>query len=315
MMQAWRVLLGAGLGLLLAGCAGPSRTVRAAAPATPASGFPLTLEDDSGRKVTLKAPPRRIISLAGAHTETLYALGLGDRIVAADRYSDYPPEVKPKATLNCWPRPPAERIVALRPDLVVVFTEGEDFARLMERAGIPVLKLFPTSFAGTLERIRLLGQATGRSAGAETLVARMRGRVSAVRAGVGNAPLRRVLFEIDATDPGRPYVAGGAGVYGELLTMAGGENVFAALKLPAAQVSTEAVVAKDPEVILLGDANTPVRPQKPADVARRPGWSRISAVRAGRIFPVASERITRPGPRLVEGLEEIARRVHPERFP
>ncbi|HEU4754824.1 MAG TPA: ABC transporter substrate-binding protein, partial [Armatimonadota bacterium] len=124
----------------------------------------------------------------------------------------------------------------------------------------------------------------------------------------------RVMYEIDASDPSKPYVAGGRGVYGELLPLAGGRNIFQDSPLPAAQVSTESVVARDPQVILLGDSQVPLNPQRPDTVRRRPGWQGIAAVRSGRIYPVAAERMTRPGPRLVDGVEEVARLLHPERF-
>src|SRR5207248_2634753 len=107
------------------------------------TGFPVTVTDDAGRRVTFAAPPRRIISLAPGLTETVYALGLGDQLVAADRYSDYPPAAKPKAVLNTWPRPPLEQLAARRPDLVLAFTEGNEAVRQIAAAGLPVLKLTP----------------------------------------------------------------------------------------------------------------------------------------------------------------------------
>lgn len=303
--------------ILLSGCdASPRAAPRAATPdsAPPAAGFPLTVTDSEGRKVTFPAPPQRIISLAPAHTETLYALRAGDRVVAADTYSDYPPEARPRATLNCWPHPPLERIVQLRPDLVVVLTQSRDEIRQLETMGIPVLKLFPQTYDAALDGILLLGRVTGTGPAAEKLVGSMRDRRRAVEERVRGAKPRRVLYELDAVTAGRPYVAGNGGFYGTLLTLAGGKNVFADVRAPSTQASVEQIVARDPEVILLGDTRSPSQPQSAALVKRRPGWGVIAAVRTGQIFPVNSDQITRPGPRLVEGLEEIARTLHPDRF-
>jgi iron complex transport system substrate-binding protein len=286
----------------------------APAPAGTASGFPLRIRNDDGREVTLPSLPRRIVSLAPAHTETLFALGVGDRVVAADTYSDYPPAARIIATLNCWPRPPVEPIVALAPDLVLVLTQDDQFLRQMEAARIPALRLFPKDYEQALAGILLLGRVTGKTPVAESLVRSMRERSRAVETAVRGATRKRVLFELDAADPTRPYVAGRGGIYGALLRMAGGENVFADLPVPAGQVSAEQVVARDPAVILLGDSQSPVRPQRPEMLRQRPGWAGIRAVRTHQVFPVVSERITRPGPRLVEGLEEIARRLHPDRY-
>jgi len=306
----WLALLPA---LLLGGCRG-GEIAPSASPPPASAGFPVTVTDDSGRKVTFSAPPQRIVSVAPAHTETLYALGLGDRVMAADTYSDYPLEAKAKATLNCWPRPPVEQIVALQPDLVVALTQEETLLKPMEAAKIPALKLFPQSYEKALEEILLLGKITGTEAAARKLVDGMRARTRAVQDRVAGARRVRVLYELDATDPNRPYVAGSGGFYGELLPLAGGENIFADLRVSTGPVSSEQIVARRPEVILLGDTRSPQAPQSPDTVGKRPGWSAIPAVRSGRVHAVNSDLITRAGPRLVEGLEVIARRLHPNRF-
>lgn len=306
------------LALGLSGCGGRAKPSTAAAvpprPAASASGFPLSLEDDSGRTVRLEREPERIVSLAPAHTETLYALGLGDRIVAADTYSDYPAEAKHKALLNCWPKPPTEQIVGLKPDLIVVFTQGDDFLREMDALRIPTVKIFPRSYDEAVEGIRTLGRITGAGAKSAALVAEMRARVGAIEQKLQGVKPRKVMLELDAVDPARPFVAGGDGVYGDLLHRAGGENIFHDLRLPAAQVSAEQVISRNPEVILLGDTKAPVQPQQPELVRARPGWDQVAAVKQGQVYKVYSERITRPGLRLAEGLEEIARLLHPDRF-
>lgn len=292
---------------VVAGCRPP----RAAQPpaAVAVTGFPLEVVDDGGRRVTLPAPPLRIVSLSPAHTETLYALGAGDKLIAADTYSDYPAEVRAKARLNCWPRIPLEQVVALKPDLVLVLTQSGEELRRLEAADIRVVQLFPKTLPDTLTRMKLIGRITGAEARAAEIVASMERRVSEVQRRVKDQPRVRVLYELDAADAARPWVAGGGAIYNEVIRLAGGENVFAAQKQPTLQVGAEQIIAADPDVILLGDMESPLLPQRPELVRKRTGWSRIAAVKNGRVFGVKSERITRPGPRFVEGLEEVAERL------
>lgn len=298
---------------LLTGC-GERTAPPASVPTTSATAFPLQITDDGGRRVSVPASPQRIVCLSPAHTENLYALGVGDRIVAADTYSDFPAEARSKAKLNCWPRIPLEEVVGQKPDLVVVLTqEGEELKRL-EAAGLRVVQFFPKTYEQTLDRILLLGRITGRGAKAQEIVAGMRARAEAVQQRVADAKRVSVVYELDATDAARPFVAGGGAIYHELIQMAGGDNLFAEQKKPTIQVSAEQIIARNPEVLLLGDTASPVLPQSPELVRKRTGWSQIRAVRTGRIYPVLSDRVTRPGPRLVDGLEEIAKQLHPDRF-
>lgn len=290
----------------------------AAAPASSAlapAGFPLTVTDDAGRKVTFDRPPQRIISLSPGHTETLYALGLGDRVVATDSYSDYPAANKPKATLKTYPKPPIEQIVADKPDLVLTLVEGNDFLQQMDQQGIKTLKLFPTSFDGTLKDISLIGQVTGTSDRAGVITSGMRERANAIVAKTKNAPKPVVVYELDASDPTKPFVAGPAGFYGDLIPMAGGKNAFDDLKTAAGQVSAEQILARDPDVIILGDSLVPFNPQTPQMVKSRPGWSGIKAVKNNRIVVVDDNLVSRPGPRLADGLAQLAHAIHPELFP
>src|SRR4051794_34931627 len=172
------------LGLLLAGCASPTPTASQApspaptqaGPAQAKAGFPVTVTDAEGRQVTFPAPPERIVSLAPAHTETLYALGAGPRVVAADSYSDYPAEAHANATLNCWPHPPLEKIVALRPDLVLVLTQSRDEIGKMEGAGLRVLKVFPQTYDAAVDSIGLLGKVLGAPDAARKVADAMRAR-------------------------------------------------------------------------------------------------------------------------------------------
>jgi iron complex transport system substrate-binding protein len=292
--------------LLLVGCEPPK---------PPAAAFQaLTVEDDLGRRVSFPTLPKRIVSLAPAHTETLYAIGAGELVVGADTYSEYPPEAKPKAKLNCWPRPPLEQIVALKPDLVVVLTQDLELVKQLDAVQIPMLKLFPKTVEKSLEEMVLLGKVAGRQAEAEKLVLDIRTRLEAVQASLKGVKPVTFMYELDALEPSKPFVAGPEGFYGDMMKLAGGKNVFSDLKGPSAQVSAEHVVARSPEVILLGDTRSPLQPQSPELVSKRPGWGTVAAVKTGRIYPVDSDFVTRPGPRLIEGLERVSRLFHPERF-
>jgi iron complex transport system substrate-binding protein len=143
----------------------------------------------------------------------------------------------------------------------------------------------------------------------------MKSKQAAIVARTKDAPRPRILYELDASDPTKPWVAGRGGFYGALVPLAGGKNVFDDVSLPASQVSAEQIIARDPEIILLSDATSPFNAQTPAMVIARPGWSKISAVRAKKIVPIDPDALTRPGPRLIDGLEQMAKVIHPELFP
>ncbi|HEV8638056.1 MAG TPA: ABC transporter substrate-binding protein [Chloroflexota bacterium] len=311
------------LALLSTGCApalppvNPTPVATAIVSASPAqaANFPVTVKDDADRTITFDRLPQRIVSLTPGHTETLYALGAGDRVVVTDKYSDFPPENKPKATLDTYPKPNAEELVSLKPDLIVVLVEGDEFIQQMEPRGIKVLKLFPKTFDGALGDIELLGRVTATESRARQITDEMRERAAAVVAKTKNAPKPRVLYELDASEPARPFVAGPAGFFGGLVPMAGGQNVFDDIGKPSGQVSTEQIVARDPEIIIMGDADSPFNAQTPDMVRTRPGWQTIAAVRTGRIHPLDQAFLSRPGPRLADGLERMAKIIHPELFP
>lgn len=276
----------------------------AALPAAAAPGFPLTVRDALGRRVTVPRPPQRIVSTAPSVTEVLFALGLGRRVVGVSDADDYPPEgLRGKARvggviLN------AERILTLRPDLVVGVAglQQGQLERLI-RLGLPVLAVEARSLEETFAQVHLLGRVTGRAPAAEQLVAGLRTRTAEVMRRVQGRAGPRVYVEIWD----QPLQTAGAGTFiHDLVRRAGGRNLFADLR-GWPQVAPEAVILRDPEVILL---TYPGRRR----LVVRPGWARVSAVRAGRVHEVDASLISRPGPRLVDGLEQIARLLHPGAF-
>jgi iron complex transport system substrate-binding protein len=298
------------LGALLASF-GPS-TTRAAAATT----YPLTVTDDSGVAATFAAAPKRIVSLSPGFTEIVFALGAGDRLVAVDSFSDYPPAAQAiQPRLRTYPAPSVEAIVGLDPDLVLSLVEPDDTLDQLRRQGIPVLKLFPRDFDATVVAITRLGDVLDASGRAAPIADDMRRRRDAVVAAVAAADRPSVYEELDATDPTKPFAAGPRGFYGQLIDLAGGTNVFADLPGDFAQVSAEAIIERNPDVILLTDADLPENPQTPELVAARPGWDTIGAVRNGAIYPVRGTLVSTPGPRLAQGLETLAAILHPDRVP
>jgi iron complex transport system substrate-binding protein len=279
----------------------------------PADAAFLTVIDDAGRSVTLDRPPKRIMSLTPSNTEILFALGAEDRIVAVDRWSDFPTAAKAKPRVTPF-NPSLEQIVSFGPDLILSTYGGAEPLLPLERYGIKVIIFAPRTLDDLYRNILVIGRIVDTEVRAEDLVNAMRQRVAAVVAKVGDAPRPKVFIELDGSDPGRPFTAGPGSFIDVLIRLAGGINVAAGSQTAWPQFSLEELIRADPDLIILRDALTSLNPQTPDLVARRPGWKRIRAVRLGAIAPINSDTISRPGPRIVEGLELLARLLHPDRF-
>ncbi len=267
-----------------------------------------------GWRTNLREPvrdPRRIVSIAPSNTEILHVLGLSRRIVGVDRWSDYPPRVNALPRVGSDLRVEVDRVLELRPDLVVasLHVPGmEDNLPAFETSGLPYLAVGGVGLEGVWEDIRLVGQLTGRRARAEAVIARSRDRMSIVAARLADVPRRpRVHWEWSA----HPYVAAGRSWMTELIRMAGGENVYADLDTETARVSVEEAVARQPDVVIACWCGAR-RPWPASRVAARRGWESTPAVREGRVFVVTEALFGRPGPRLAEGLERLAALLHSE---
>jgi iron complex transport system substrate-binding protein len=279
------------------------------------SGFPLTITDDSGTTATFDAPPQRVVSLNPGLTEITFALGHGDNLVAVDSFSDYPDDAKAiQPRLTTYPNPSVETLVALKPDVVLSLAESDATLAQIRGQGIPVLKFLPRDYDATVDLIRTLSRLFGSPEAGDAVATDMQTRRDAVVAAVADAPRPRVLEELDASEPDKPFVAGPNGYYGQLIDLAGGANIFGDLPGDVGQVGAESIIARDPEIIILTDADLPFNPQTPAMVAARPGWNTTTAVRNQAIYPVDAALYSTPGPRLAQGLEELARLLHPDRF-
>jgi len=299
----------------------PPTAAPTAAPAAPtaeptSAAAGITVTDVAGRTVTIAATPERLISLAPSTTEILFALGLAPKLVATDDFSDYPAEAKnlPKiGGLNAAYN--FEQIVTLKPDLIFAagITPPETIKKLEElKLPVVVVGAEKTSFDSVFADIALVGQATGQAAQAAQVTTAMQDQLTALKAklaGVQTKPL--VYWELDATDPAKPYSVGPGNFVGDMIALAGGTNVFDKAETPFPQVSAEQVVAANPDVIILSDAAYGITIES---VMKRPGWQVITAVKQQRVEPIDDNLVSRPGPRLVEGLEATARIIHPELF-
>ncbi len=303
------------LALVLAASCGaqtavPTATASASAAATPAPArFPMTVTDDRGKQITLAAAPQRVVSIAPSATEIVFAIGAGDRLVAVDDFSDFPAEAKALPKVG-GTRTSPERIIAQRPDLILAVTQG-NLAPALESQGQLVIVFDASDIEGVYKNILLVGQVLGRDQAAGELVGRMRARIDAVAARTKGAARPRVLHEVDASDPTRIFVAGPNNFIDSMIQTAGGVNVVSGTQRKFPQLSAEEIIRSDPQVIVLGDAKYGTTVEQ---VRARPGWQQIEAVRTGRILAIDPDIVSRPGPRLADGVEEYARLLHPELF-
>jgi len=273
----------------------------------------MTYTDSLGREITLEATPQRIISLAPSNTEILFAVGAGAQVVGRDEFSDYPPESASVETIGgSFGEYNVEAIVALEPDLVLAAEiNPPELVQQLEDLGLTIYYLGnPNTLEEMYTNLETVGSLTGHDV--TELVDSLKARVAAVDEKI--MPLSSmipVFYEIDATDPTKPWTYG-PGTFGDLLiARAGGYNVGGIASDQYPQLSLEQVVAANPSVIVLGDSMWGVTAEA---VKARPGWETIPAVQSDSIFPFDDNLVSRPGPRLVDGLEQLAKLLRPGLF-
>ena len=284
----------------------PTAVQEAVAAPSPAV-FPVTVTDSNGKQLVFDSPPESIVALAPSFVEVLFAIAAGDAVVAVDENTDFPPEAAAKTKLSGY-QPSVEGIAALEPDLVIIFFDPGGLEEALEGLGIPVLFLVsPQSVEGVFDQMRLLGQVTGHADDAEQLIDGMRESIDAITAKLADVQEGpRVFHEIGP----ELYTASDEDFVGDLYTILKAQNIAAGAGL-FPQLTEEAVIAADPEVIILADMPAVT----PEEVKARPGWDSLSAVQNDRVFAVDPDLVSRQGPRLVDGLEELARLLYPDRFP
>ena len=276
---------------------------------------PSTIEvtDQLGRTVTLGKIPERIVSIAPSNTEILFALGLGDKVVGVTKYCDYPAEAQEKPNVGGFSTPNIEEIVALSPDLVVAASRHEEeIIPQLEEKGITVLGLEPKTLDSILEAITLIGSVTGTEE-ASKLVTSMENRIKAVTDRVSSLSEEEKprVFYLTWHDPLK--TSGSGSINNELIEKAGGRNIFSDIE-GVQNVDLETLVSRDPQVMIAGIGMGTGEDQTLQYLTQESRLKNTEAARNGSIYGIDMDLSGRGGPRIVEGLEEFARCIHPELF-
>lgn len=266
--------------------------------------------DDAGHRIYLAKPPARVVSLAPSITEMLFALGLEEQIVGVTEFCDYPSAAKSKPKVG-YANPSVETIIALRPELVVA---PRDFLRpdlqlKLEQLKISVFVLDAHTLEDIPLQIHTLGQMFEKVSAANAVTQLMRQRISEIRRKVETLPARRVLYVLNS----QPLITVGPGSFiHQMIGVAGGMNVATRASEAYPRLSMETVLKEDPEVLIFPSGEVETVPRSEQQQWRR--WNSLSAVKQERFHEVSSSLLNRPGPRVVEGLEQLARAIHPEVF-
>lgn len=279
-----------------------------------ASPTPIALTDSLGRNVVLEGPAQAIISLAPSSTELLFEVGAGDQVIAREDFSNYPEAVLALPSIGNTQEHNLEEIVRLQPDLVLAAdVNAPEQIKAIEDLGITVFSLGnPTDLDGLYENMRIVATLTGHEAETEAWIENAKARVADLQEILQQAETTpTVFYELDSTDPAKPWTSGSGTFIDTLITMAGGQNIASGMNTAWAQYSQEELILQDPQIILLGDAMWGITPEM---VSSRPGWEQINAVVENRVLPFNDDLVSRPGPRLIDGFEALARAIHPELF-
>ena len=273
---------------------------------------PGVFTDDLGREVVLEEIPQRIVSISPACTETLFALGLGDKVVGVTEYCDYPEEALAKPKIGSFTEPNLEAVLAQEPDLVLA-TGGVqiDLLDRMEEAGLAVYAVNPVTFDQTVASILAVGLLTGAEREAEDIMADMNARAVDIARSVNEMEAEgkerpRVFYEIFYEN--NVWTAGSDSIISDLIRLAGGENIGDVQSSEYYEFSVESLIAENPQVYLVGSGSM----FSPGDVSGRSGWERMDAVAGGRVYVIEENLVYRSGPRLIEGLETIHAALYPE---
>lgn len=289
-------------------------------PAQTNSEFPVTVIDDQKRKIEILKKPVRIVSLLPSHTEILFAVGAGDQMVGCTTNCNFPPETSKlkKVSLTNPGSVSLETLVAMKPDLVLL---GGDYHRgiseQLTKLKIPVLSFDPQSMAAIQSSIQRISVATGHVESGDQLIQKLDREMTSIQKQVKPYQKQgkpRVFYQVWD----QPLMtAGPTSFIGELIQLAGGDNIFKDVKLAYPQVSEESLIVRNPDVILL--PRTKGGPSDAAEAIRtlseRSGWKQMNAVKNKRVYLLEDDLVSRPGPRVVLGLQKVAQALYPEAFP
>ena len=268
--------------------------------------------DEVGRKVSITPYPKRIVSLTPSITETLFALGLDKEIVGVTMFCNYPEGVRSKPKVGGFTNTSLEKVVSLSPDLIIGTSDGNrrETVEQFERVGLPVYVVNPVSLEEIFRMVLDIGRITGKEDAARKLILSLRRRVGSVVLKIRQVKKPRVLLLLSAD----PLIAVGRNtLHDKLITLAGGLNVAGGDRIKYPRYSIEEVMVKQPDVIIMTSMK---REENFARLKNKwKKWKSIPAVRNDRIYMIDTDLITRPSPRIVDGLEEIVKIIHPELFP
>jgi iron complex transport system substrate-binding protein len=273
----------------------------------------IVVKDQMGREVTITGYVEKIISLSPSNTEVAFALGIGDRLVGVTEFCNYPPEAQDKEIVGGFATPSIEKIVELEPSLVLASTIHAEEVPRLEELGIPVLVVESSNLADLYTSILLVAAVTGVTPSGEALVASMEEKISVIGEIVSVVPVDdriRVFYEVYSD----PLMSAGKGAFiTEIISLAGGTNIFGDSDENYPMISAEVVAERQPEIILFPDYHG-TADLVLESMTGRPGWESVPAVINGRVFAVSDDTFARPGPRIVEAIEEAARLFYPELF-
>jgi iron complex transport system substrate-binding protein len=291
---------------VLGACGSASGTSSSSSPA--AAAGPVTVTDDSGHQVTLNKPASRVASLAPANTEIAFAIGAGDKLVAGTTYDDYPAAAKALPKIGDFQSPSVEKIVSFQPDLVLAAGGIQSGLRAkLENLGVKVFVVDPSTLDGVYADLTALGRLMGVPDKAAMVVAAMRQRAAVVEQKVAGLPKPTVFVEIYS----KPLMTAGKATFiDNLVTLAGGTNVGDAAGSGYPSFSSEVLLKDNPDVYIATTGSM----ASPGQIAKRSGYDGLKAVQDGRVYIIDDNLLVRPGPRLVDGLEQLAQMIHPEVF-
>ncbi len=273
----------------------------------------IVIIDDLGSEIVLEAPAQKIISISPSLTEILFSVGAGDKLIGRDSNSMFPEAALEAVDLGgMWEGIPVEDILAMEPDLILAgeIYSAKAIAELRELGLTVYWQANPDSFEGLYENIRDIAYLTGMEDQAATLVESLLIRVEGLTEKLQNVEKMPVVFyELDASDPSNPWTPGAGTFISYVIGQAKGQNLGDSLAGEWVQISSEALIAQDPDFILLADALYGITPES---LAERAGWGGIKAVVDGNVYPFDPFILSVPGPRLIDGFEQLAEILHPE---
>jgi iron complex transport system substrate-binding protein len=271
---------------------------------------PLTIRDDLDRSIQFVKAPTRVVSLAPSITEMLFALGLDREIVAVTQFCDYPPPARLKQKVG-YSNPSIEAIVALNPDLIIAPREflRADLLGKVEQLQFPLVVLSANSVTDITTHLAKLGAIFGRAARADAAITQVQQRIDSIRRTTAGRPGVRVLYVLNS----HPLITVGPGSFiHELIGLAGGINIAGNTATPYPRLNMEVVLREDPDVLVFPVGKVESVPLNEQQVWQQ--WPALSAVKHGQLRHVPSDLLNRPGPRIGDGLEALARAIHPEAF-